>query len=296
IGWDIVRFFREIPRSLANGIADDTTLEDYLQHHQYSHAFAHGFLYPAFAGICTCSHDSIRRYPARVVLEYLNSGILLSSVQRVTRGTQEVVELLARDVQQICLGEAIGAVAVSSSGVTLSTDDAEATFDHVVMATQANQTMNMLAHGSAEELDTLARFRYEPSTVIVHTDTRLAPRGGEKRWAPVNFLLPDDVSTPMATIWMNAIQPMLGDGPVFQTWNPIIEPEAQAIIGEAAFERPVVTAQSLRGLTELARLHEQRDRRLWFCGSYASHGIPLLESATNSAIAIAQRISRNANP
>ncbi|MEM8985040.1 MAG: FAD-dependent oxidoreductase, partial [Pseudomonadota bacterium] len=123
IGWDIVRFFREIPRSLANGIADDTTLEDYLQYHQYSHAFAHGFLYPAFAGICTCSHDSIRRYPARVVLEYLNSGILLSSVQRVTRGTQEVVELLARDVQQICLGEAIGAVAVSSSGVTLSTDD-----------------------------------------------------------------------------------------------------------------------------------------------------------------------------
>ena len=67
--------------------------------------------------------------------------------------------------------------------------------------------------------------------------------------------------------------------PVFQTWNPIVEPDPCLVIGEAEFERPVVNADALKGLRQLSHLHQQPDRRIWFCGSYASHGIPLLESA-----------------
>ncbi|MEM1261440.1 MAG: FAD-dependent oxidoreductase [Pseudomonadota bacterium] len=292
IGWDIVRFFRKMPKSLAAGISDSTTLEDYLRQHNYSDVFAYGFLYPAFAGICTCSHASIKRYPARVILEYLNSGILLSSVQRVTHGTQEVVQLLARDVQTIKLDAAVTEVTSTPDGVKVQTTDQRFTFDHVVLATQANQTARLLDRASAEERKALVAFDYEPSRVVVHRDTTLAPAGGEAAWAPVNFVLPDDRATPMATIWMNAIQAMPGLGPVFQTWNPLIEPAPGTVLGEATFERPVVTTRSLQALNELRRLHAQPGRRVWFCGSYAAHGIPLLESATKSAMAVAENVSR----
>ena len=96
IGWDIVRFFRQIPGSLATGIADELSLAGYVEENNLSQDFAEGFLYPAFAGICTCSHERIREYPARVVLEYLNTGLLFSSVRRVTQGTQEVVKRMAK--------------------------------------------------------------------------------------------------------------------------------------------------------------------------------------------------------
>jgi predicted NAD/FAD-binding protein len=46
----------------------------------------------------------------------------------------------------------------------------------------------------------------------------------------------------------------------------------------------------MQGLERLSRLHQQADRRIWFCGSYAAHGIPLLESAAKSALAVAERL------
>lgn len=289
IGVDNLRFFRQLASSLADGVADDVTLEDYLRRNNFSKAFAEGFLYPAFSGICTCSHDSIRAYPARVVLEYLNAGLLLSSVQRVTQGTQEVVDRLAQHVHETQLNAEITDVYPTGEGVVVCTANATRTFDHVVMATQANQTARILRHATRGERAVLGAFRYEPNRVVVHTDPRLAPPGGAAQWAPVNFLLADRLSTPMATIWLNAIQSLPGGGPVFQTWNPLIEPEPGSVLGEAHFERPVVSADSLKGLEQLAALHAEPDRRVWLCGSYASHGIPLLESAATSAFAVAER-------
>ncbi|MEL6870759.1 MAG: FAD-dependent oxidoreductase [Pseudomonadota bacterium] len=290
IGWDILRLFRQSRESIAQGIDDATTIEQYLQHHRYSKAFAEGFLYPAFSGICTCSHDSIKAYPARVVLEYLNSNLLLSPVQRVTQGTQEVVKLLTNAVHEVRLRSPVQDVLRTDAGVEVRTPDAASTFDHVVVATQANQALGIVSSASSEEQQVLSSFSYEPSTVVVHNDTRLAPVGGPRQWAPVNFLLADESSAPMATIWMNAIQSMPGAAPVFQTWNPVIDPDPSSVFGVAQFERPLVNRESMHGLQRLEQLHEQSDRRIWFCGSYASHGIPLLESATNSAISVAERL------
>lgn len=289
IGWDNLRFFWQSPRALRRGIADDETIESYLERHRYSAEFAEGFLYPAFAGICTCSHESVRNYPARVILEYLNSDLLLSSVQRVAQGTQEVVNLLSRPVSDVRLGAAVTEVVAADESVAVSDGSERTTYDHVVMATQANQTVKLLKTASSQELDVLEAFQYEQSRVVVHTDTELAPPGGESSWAPVNFLMRDSRSTPMATIWLNAIQSLPASEPIFQTWNPIKEPAPGTLLGHAEFERPIVNERSLGALTQLEQLHEQPGRRVWFCGSYASHGIPLLESAATSALQVAER-------
>ncbi|MEM7704039.1 MAG: FAD-dependent oxidoreductase [Pseudomonadota bacterium] len=290
IGWEILRLSRKAPKSLADGIPDEMTLEDYLAENDYSKDFAEGFLYPAYAAICTCSHDSVKAYPARVILEYINSGLLLSAVRRVTDGTQEVVKRLSSPAKQVHLRSQVVGITRTGDGVSIRTPDDTETFDHVVVAAQANQAVQLLEDPSTDEQDVLDCFTYEPSRVIVHTDPRLAPPGGESRWAPVNFLLAQDDAAPMATIWMNAIQEMPGPRPIFQTWNPVIEPEPSRVLGQAEFERPIVNATSLRGLKRLATLHQQPDRRIWFCGSYASHGIPLLESAVKSAMAVAENL------
>ncbi|MFK7958279.1 MAG: NAD(P)/FAD-dependent oxidoreductase [Lysobacterales bacterium] len=290
IGWEIARFFRQTPQSLANGIADDVTLEAYLQDHNYSKDFAEGFLYPTFSAICTCSHESMKAYPAKVIVQYLNSGLLLASIRRVTQGTQEVVNRLSQHAREVHLRSTVTEVSQTQDGMSVRTSERTLTFDHVVIATQANQASQLLKNVSPEERAMLASFSYEPSRVVVHSDTRLAPVGGRSQWAPVNFLLADGEAAPMATIWMNAIQTMPGGATVFQTWNPVIEPDPSLVLGQAEFERPMVNRQSLKGLEQLSELHQQADRRVWFCGSYASEGIPLLESAVSSAMAIAQRL------
>ncbi len=290
IGWEILRFSRQAPRSLREGVFDEMTLEAYLTEHGYSKDFAEGFLYPAYAAICTCSHKSVKAYPARVILEYINSGLLLSSVRRVIDGTQEVVKRLSERAHRVHLRSQVVGISQADDAVSVRTADFTETFDHVVVAAQANQASGLLENAAPEELDALRSFTYEPSRVIVHTDPGLAPLGGQSRWAPVNFLLEKVNAAPMATIWMNAIQEMPGPSPVFQSWNPVIEPDPSLVLGQAEFERPIVNVASLRGLKRLAALHHQADRRIWFCGSYASHGIPLLESAVKSAMAVAERL------
>jgi predicted NAD/FAD-binding protein len=112
-----------------------------------------------------------------------------------------------------------------------------------------------------------------------------------RHWSPVNLQRAPGDAPPQATIWVNAVQPALRDAPdEFQTVHPQREPRPEALISRAAFERPLVDGASQRALLGLQALHEQPGRRLWFCGSYAQAGIPLLESAVRSALAVAQRL------
>ena len=167
----------------------------------------------------------------------------------------------------------------------------EQVFDHVVVATQANQATTMLDPAFRREREALERFAYEPSEVLVHTDPRLAPRD-RRHWAPVNIITSDAHDKPMATIWMNKVQPELhAQTPVFQTWNPIIDARPDTVRAHARFERPVVNAASLEGARTVRVLHTQHNRRLWFCGSYLGPGIPLLEAAARTALEVALAIN-----
>ncbi|MBL8332790.1 MAG: hypothetical protein JNM08_06785, partial [Rubrivivax sp.] len=71
---------------------------------------------------------------------------------------------------------------------------------------------------------------------------------------------------------------------------PQREPAAELLLGRARFERPVVDSGSQRALAGLHALHAQPGRRVWFCGSYAQAGIPLLESAVHSAWQVALKL------
>ncbi len=289
INRDLLRFYRTAPAALRT-LADDEPLGAWLDRARFGPDFTEGFLLPTFAAVCTCSLSAVRAYPARVILEYLTRGITFTSVRRVVQGTREVVTRLVEPLHAVRCGITVRRIAPAQDGVTVAWDGGEQRFDHVVVATQANQAAPMLDPAFARERTALERFGYEGSVVTVHADPRLAP-ADRRHWAPVNLILDPAGDRPMATIWMNRVQPALRDAsPVFQTWNPIIEPAEGTVRASARFERPLVNAASLVGAREVAALHDEPGRRLWFCGSYLGPGIPLLESAAVTAASVARRI------
>lgn len=294
IGAEILRFMRG--RSSRSGQApqeflDSISIENYLQREGYSRMFAEDFLYPALAGICTCSYDSVKSYPASIIGEYLKSGLLGSRVNRLVHGTRDAASRMAASAAAVHYNMKLNSVVPTAGGVQVSDGNGyQANYDHVVIATQANHALDLLSESCKREMNILRQFRYEQSKVVVHRDERLAPRQ-RSEWAPVNFLLSDAHDKPMASIWMNSIHPELRGHPsIFETWNPFVEIPQEKILIESHFERPVVTGESLHAIEQLAACHQEADRRIWFCGSYAKRGIPLLESAAASAKAIADRL------
>jgi predicted NAD/FAD-binding protein len=289
IALDALRFFATVARELRQGKAQGVTLEDYLQSRKFSAVFVNDFLLPTLAGICTCTYAAVRACPAEVVLGYFARGLFKVPVKRVRHGTQDVVARLSAGVHHLRLGAAVDRVCATTQGATVRVGGVEQQFDHVVIAAQANHTLRIL-QCTPQERDALSSFTYQPSTVLMHTDARLAPPD-RALWGPVNFILAPDADMPMATIWMNTVHSCLGGKDIFQTWNPVIEPDPACVLSRAAVERPVVNAESVRGIAKLQVLHAMPGRRIWFAGAYASPGVPLLESAAASGLAVAQRIS-----
>lgn len=291
INADLLRFYRLAPSALGDLGESAEPLGAWLDRSGIGPEFAEGFLIPAFAAVCTCSAAAVRAYPARVILDYLTRGLTFGGVRRVVLGTREVVDRLTEPLTEVRCNVQVSSLAPEANGVRVSWQGGAQRFDHVVVATQANQAATLLDPAYRRERASLDRFAYEASEVLVHTDSALAPRD-RRHWAPVNLICSDRHDKPMATIWMNQVQPTLRDkSPIFQTWNPIIAPKEQLVRAHARFERPLVNSASLEAAREMRLLQAQGGRRIWFCGSYLGPGIPLLESAARTAADVAAAIS-----
>jgi len=287
---DIFRLFRSInPR--ANSFENNITIQEYLSNNNFSKSFSEGFLYPTFAAICTCTLEAVKEYPAEVILNYLNQGLLFRGVKRVTNGSKEVVKKLSKNVSQVRLSAKIISINKDGEKLSILEENGNKTFyDHIILGIPANKVSDILAEEFSIENEILNSFRYENSTVLMHSDNRLAP-SNRTSWSPVNLISSSRENTPMATIWMNKVQPLLsGTSPIFQTWNPILEPRENLVISKAEFERPIVDKQAIENVEKIKNLHLQDNRRIWFCGSYAEYAVPLLESACSSAVSVSRRL------
>lgn len=290
IAGDLLRLHRRGRRHLADGSLDGLTLEEYLSQEGYSRSFIDGFVVPAYASICTCTSAAVRRYPAKVIVDYMCSGVTTLGVMRAVEGSAQVIERLLAPAAEVRTRVRVCRVAAVAGGAEVTPPGGAAErFDHVVVAARADQGAH-LVEGDAALVDPLSRIPHAESRVVVHADPDLAPRdrGG---WRPVNFITSPEHDAPMATIWLNRVQDGLDDSrPLFQSWNPIVDPAPDTVVAEARVSRPLVTLDTARVPHQLAALHDDPERRVWPVGSYAEAGIPLLEAAATSAVRVARTL------
>ncbi len=289
--FDLARFLWQAPQALASGALAGRTIGDYLDSQNYSHAFTDRFLVPAFAGINTVSCQEVRDYPADLIAKYFNRDFVVSSVYRAVGGAQTIAQALSSRVAQLRLDARIRSVRRKANAVLITMDDGTVeTFDTVVFATQANQVMAMLEDASAAEQAVLGAVRYGTVRVLMHHDAHLMP-ANRADWGPVNYVMSPEFDRPMISIWVNRLLPAYQDEkPLFQTINPMREPAADLVLKDCSLQRPIVDLATHANLQKLETLHDQPGRRVFFCGSYAAQGIPLLESAVASASGVARRV------
>jgi uncharacterized protein len=291
----LLRFHRHALRALRRGDLAGTSIGEYVARAGYPADFVEGFLLPAICTVCTCSYGHARSFPATVIVDYLARGLASESVRRALHGADDVERRLLEGIPRLHTDARIASVrregAGGGDGVVLQMEDGSCRrFDHVVLAAQANQSRELLHDVGGDEAAVLEAFRYAPVDVLTHGDAALMPPR-RRDWSPVNLLVSPRFDAPESTIWVNAVQPALRHAaPVFQTVHPLRAPRAHLVVGHARFERPVVDAASQAALSALKRLHAEPGRRVWFCGSYAQAGVPLLESAVRSAHEVALRL------
>lgn len=246
-------------------------------------------LLPVLSVTCTCDYQSVRDYPADMMLGYLTCGVREFGILSAAKGVDDIVPRLLEgiDLKTSC---PVARVSRNSQGLSVATKSGEtAEYDHVVIASQAQQAAAML-QGFEKEQELLSQVPFETSYMSVHTDRQMLPQSLVPI-SPVTYVAPDGAERAEVSVDLTkAIGRFKQQAPVFQTWNPIREPVTGSELTRVKFTRPVVTQKSREAMTTLRQLQQQSDNNLWFCGSYLADKIPLLDAAVDSTVAIAQAL------
>jgi len=292
--WGLGRFYREAPGFTdPDGIV--TSLGDYLDRRRFGDAFQQDHLLPMAAAIWSTPAGRIRDYPAEAMIRFCeNHGLLKITGRPIWRtvdgGSREYVSRLSAPfADRIRLGSPVRRLARHANGVSITTANGETlAFDHAVLASHADQSLAMLADASPDEQSLLGAFQYTRNPTFLHSDLSLMPKR-RAVWSSWNFLMRRDDggnAAPCVTYWMNRLQSIPEETPLFVTLNPVRPPAADSIIRTELYEHPVFDEAAIRSQRQLWRLQGQRGT--WFCGAYFGSGFH--EDGLQAGLAVAEAL------
>lgn len=108
-------------------------------------------------------------------------------------------------------------------------------------------------------------------------------------WSSWNYLCEDEVdekSRITVTYWLNKLQSIPHDMPLFVTLNPVKPPRADLIDDEVVFEHPVYNHAMLTAQNNIGKI--QGVNKTWFCGAYLRYGFH--EDGLYSAVEVAKML------
>ncbi len=295
---DLLRFYREAPSLIIDPDVQTQTLGEMLARRGYGQAFIHQHLIPMGAAIWSTPADQMLDYPAVTFLRFCQNHGLVQLKERpqwrtVTGGSREYVKRVCDELgDSIRLNSRIHKIYRRSGKVIVEFlhGDSEV-FDHVVLACHADQALELLAEPTADELRLLAAFPYQRNRALLHTDEQLMPRR-RAAWASWNYMTdsrratgqqPDAISV---TYWMNNLQHLPSEHPVFVTLNPLEEPAEGKILRSFLYDHPVFSLDSIAAQKELWSL--QGRQNTWFCGAWFGYGFH--EDGLQSGLAVAEQL------
>jgi uncharacterized protein len=286
--YDLVRFYR----SAENGPHNQAqTLGEYLTSAGYSKIFINGHILPIAAAIWSSSPEQMANYPFQAFVRFFANHNLFALGNRpkwrtVSGGTRNYVEKLIADARfKSRIGLAVKSVErLGDHVIVKGAHDFHERFDHVVLATHADQALKLLAQPTAQEFGLLQHFKTSSNRAVLHRDKRLMPKG-RRFWSSWNYMGAQNGAVSVS-YWMNELQNLHSPEDHFVSLNPAMEPLAEKLDGTFIYRHPLFTTQTLAAQKNLWSL--QGDQNTWFCGAWFGAGFH--EDGLQAGLAVAEQL------
>ena len=281
--WGIVRginrFRAEADELAAGRVPDDVSIVDYLRQRGYPDAFATYYLMPLASAVWSGTRNNAEDMPAKTFLEFLNNHGLITIVDRpqwrtVSGGSQTYVRRAVKEVTSVHTERGVRSVRRTPTGIDVTdVEGITETFDHVVFATHADVTLDILGDEALEdERRILSAFRYDRNEVVLHTDASAMPRR-RSVWSAWNGIerIGDDGSRPVSvSYWMNRLQNLDLDRDVIVTLNPGDSIDPSTVIDRWVTMHPQFDLHTDAAQRQMPTI-QGRDR-IWFAGAHLGYG------------------------
>jgi len=302
---DLTRFNRAAREVLTNTSWEERSLADFADSLQLSRTFLDLYLLPMTAAIWSTPHDRMLEFPAAALLRFLyNHGLLGVTTHHpwrtVVGGSRQYREkLIAPFSDHIHVACGATAIEQRDGGVRIIDERGKITiFDAAIVATHADEALDLLANPTETESQLLSAFNYSSNAVRLHRDSRVMPPR-RSAWMSWNYRVEGDLSSGyQASIhyWMNRLQQLPGSEDFFVSLNaPRDLIDEELVAWEGTYHHPVFTLDSIRAQHQLVTLN--RNGPIYFAGSYFRNGFheDALMSGQEAANAILAQIDESAS-
>lgn len=291
---EVLRFNRQCIADRASGYCDGLTIGDYLQKRRFAASFRDNYLIPMSAAIWSTPRAKMLDFPARTFIDFFANHRLINhdrpQWRTVAGGSVNYLNVLMAALRgKAHVNAPVTNITRDAAGVAVTVAGrAPERFDHVVIASHADQALGMLGDADANERSLLGAFAFAQNRVVLHRDPGLMPVN-RRAWASWNALRTSDAGneqTVSLTYWMNLLQNIDPAKPLFVSLNPIHEPKPGTVFGEWAFEHPLFDAAAIDAQERLGSI--QGHRRTWFAGAWTKYGFH--EDGLRSGLAVARAL------
>ena len=279
--WQMVCDILQFNRKAKSGIEDlqGKTLGDYLNEMETGPWFRRIYLQAMGAAIWSCSAETILKYPANRFLKFFDNHGLLSvddhpQWSTIRGGSRVYVSRIADKLgSRLKLGCGAASVKREDRKITvLDTRGAKHSFDRIVFACHADQTVKILQDMDEEEEDTLKAFTFQTNKTVLHTDARLMPKR-KKAWASWVYLarkIKEERPSVSLSYWMNNLQELKCKTPVINTVNPEHKIDESLILDRNTFAHPVFDKAAVHAQEQIHRI--QGRNQTYHCGAWLGYG------------------------
>ncbi len=296
-----LRMCRDILRFNSKGLdivrGRDCTIGEFLKALGTGEWFKYYYLLPLSGAIWSTPKEKIMDFPAASMMQFFENHALLGVTGQhqwytVQGGSVEYVRrlearMLAKGVD-IRLNAPISSVARQNGQVTVTPKGGVAeTFDEVIFATHSDDTLALLADARPHEKDLLGAISYQPNEVVLHCDASVMPRS-RKCWSSWVYTERSGQASQQLdlTYWMNSLQPIPKNDPLFVTLNSTHLIRDELIYNQTNFRHPVYDAKALHAQKLIKKRNGENNT--WYCGAWMKHGFH--EDGLSSALDVTHQL------
>lgn len=291
---EIIIFYNKCKKIQSSKILHDYTLEDFLKKNNYSKNIRDFHIYPMLSSIWSCNKNEIQKFPLVLFINFFNNHKLFNLKKRhqwkyIKGGSFKYIEsILNKKLFKYETNKNVKKLIRKKNKITIIFDNNEFfDVDKIIIATHANQALNLLDNPSNDEYNILSKFKYTKNIAYLHSDNKYMPKRKEV-WSSWNFLgeKKDDHSFSL-TYWMNLLQKLNTEKNYFVSINPKQTPKQ--FYNKILFEHPIFNLETLEAQKKINSI--QGYNNTWYCGSYCGFGFH--EDSIQSSAYVADLLNAN---
>ena len=279
---EIIVFYNTAPKLLKNNL-EGLTLGSYLEKKNFSKYFIEFHIIPMVAAIWSMPFSNAKKMPLKLFLQFFVNHGLFKFKNRpqwytvFNRSRTYVKKILPQISGEIFKNYRINKIIRNDNNVRLKMENEYLDYDHVILASHADQSLQLLESPSSDEKKILGRFKYISNLAVLHTEEELMPQK-KIAWSSWNSISQEKQTC--VTYWLNKLQNLKCETNYFLTLNPICKIPESKLIKKVNFTHPYFNSETLIYQKELNSL--QGKKRAWYCGAYFGYGFH--EDGIKSAI------------